>query len=130
MGSALYAVVSGGAPAAHSEHMDGSALAGALDALDSVAEELGLPKLLDFFSMDPEEAASLMEGGSPDDLPALQWFQPSKALPTVRALLKHVQEHPDEVQSAKRVLTDLTALEKILVGAQKGRAKFHLALDY
>lgn len=128
MSTALYAVVDKGS-AAESARMDGKALSGAIEQLDAVAEELGLPKLSTFLSMDPEEVAAV-GGLDPADLPPMQWFAPAKALPTVRALLEHVEKHPKAVGSAKRVTADLKALEELLVLAQKKKAKFRLAMDY
>lgn len=124
--SALYAVVHGGKRTGTYERLEGRHMGAALDPLSHLARELQLPELVGFFGMDPKKSRSVTEM-STGELPALKWFDPAKALPTVRGLMKHLREHPDaDLEALSDVLKELKTLEAILVLAQKNGAKFHL----
>ncbi len=114
--------------------MDGKMLARAAQTLDSAAERLGVQPLSQFISVDPEQAVDFVEGeGGPSgalETPPLRQFPAQEGLATVRALLAHVQSHPEGIFKPELVLQDLRDCERILAGAAQHQVKWHLEVDF
>ena len=110
-------------------HMSGKALAGAMDDLEALAEELGVPSLLSFFGASSEEYEELLDDmvGAPDLAPPPEpWFSAAEGLRTVRALLARLRAPEEEFVDA---LTDLEDMERILAIAEREQVRFHVAMD-
>ena len=107
--------------------MDGKSLAKHLESLDQAAGELGVRKLSEFVSLDPEQMADFMEGEGMGDmidkLSPLDQFSAQDGLATVRALLAHKPVHQGHV------LVDLQNCERILTAAAKHGVGWHFDID-
>ena len=108
--------------------MDGKSLSRNIDALDDAARELGVRRLSDFFSADPEQLESLMEVEGVDtgenDLPPLQQFSAQEGLATIRALASH------PVARTEGVAQDLRDCERILSAAAQHGVGWHFEIDF
>jgi hypothetical protein len=107
--------------------MNGKSLSKNSDALDAAARELGVPPLLEFYSIAPEEAIAFMEGEGVDvgdmKLPPLRQFSAAEGLATVRALLTRPEGQPEGVAE------DLRDCERILSAAEKHGIGWHFEID-
>lgn len=89
------------------------------------------PELLD----DLQALADLTANADPDATPPPeQWFDPKAAMPTVRALLDWLQQHPAAKLRAKPftrddVIADLRSVEDVLRDSARAGVRFHLAYD-
>ncbi len=95
MGATLYIVVEGEDPG-FDIFVNGRALARNEDALEKMAQRIGVKPLLEFFSADENSMALLLEEGAGDPewaktLPPPQWFSPEDGLITVCTLLDHLK---------------------------------------
>src|SRR6266568_7925014 len=91
MSASMYIVVQGEDPG-FDIFVNGHALARNEDALEKLAEKLGVKPLLEFFSADQNSMALLLEEGAGDPewaktLPPPQWFSPEDGLITICTLL-------------------------------------------
>ena len=98
MGATLYIVVEGEDPG-FDIFVNGRALARNEDALEKMAQRIGVKPLLEFFSADENSMALLLEEGAGDPewaktLPPPQWFSPEDGLITVCTLLDHLKASP------------------------------------
>src|SRR5262245_57532357 len=79
--------------------------------IDDLAERLGLEPRSSFFSRDPQAIAEYLRGlGAEPDLealPAEEWFDAAEGLTTVRGLLAHLREAPNDVPEPARIIADL-----------------------
>lgn len=109
----------------------GKALLFAQYHLEQFAREMELPALKSFFSNDPAQVAAYFrdQGLDPEqyDLPDEAWFEPSDALPTVRALANWLVDDPGPVQSLEKVRADLEAMLAVLTKADADGERFHIA---
>jgi hypothetical protein len=109
----------------------GKALLFAQHHLEEIARRLGLTPLKAYFSSDPSSvAAYLMDQGivaDADELAAEEWHEPGDALPTVRALLKALENPPVGLGQVERVRADLSAMEAVLTAATANGIRFHIA---
>ena len=133
MGAATYIVLE--TEAADIENLaDGKALSRAEHVLTPLARELGVTPLMDFFSLSTEDYATSAEEFNiptgPEGPPTEQWFAAEDGLRTVRALLAHVETHPELVDNPDRVLDDLRNFSDVLGAAQAKGLRWHLAVDY
>jgi len=102
--------------------MDGKHLATHIESLDSVARELGLRPLSEFYSVDPQEAADAIDMDINDvKLPPLEQYSAEDGLVTVRALLPRPEAQP--------VLHDLQDCERILTSAAQHGVGWHFQID-
>ena len=133
MGMGWHVALNRELPAAAAIAVDGKALIHRQHDLDEVAEQLGLPRVTDFVSVDPSAVARFLEqqGLNPDDypIPEEEWFAAAEALPTVRGLLGYLRATPDAMLDAFRIVRDLTAIEQILVIADTEEVQFHLVSE-
>jgi hypothetical protein len=113
------------------------AAAGALQALDRIAQELGVAKLSQFISEDPDnvydlvddedEAASVLSKLAP-----VQWAEPAEALPTIEKLIIQLISAGDApgVTNPAQVVADLRDLETILNYCTTRKAKFRFYHEF
>jgi len=112
--------------------VDGKAL-GRCSQLDRLAKQAGVRPLMEFFSQDPAEAKSFLEGEGlpvpPGGLPREQWFPSDDGLVTVRALLAQLAANPRAVPNAAAVVADLQEFETVLAALAAAGTRWHLAVD-
>ena len=158
MGVALYIVsekhIEGIATA-----INGKCLSQASEALDVLANQLGVKALMDFASQSVEDYYDVLgvpeecfdeetgtynraavekwrqeeEGDDyvplPEDADAT-WFEPTDGLVTVRRLLAHLQTDPSGIPDADGVVQDLQDCERVLESLQESGIRWHLAVDF
>jgi hypothetical protein len=133
MGMGWHVALNGVVAATAAIRVDGKALIHRQHDLDELAEQLNLPPLTDFVSVDPTAVAAFLQqqGLDPDDYPIPEeaWFAPGDALPTVEGLLAHLRAQPDAVLDAHRIVRDLAAIAEILRAAAAAQVEFHLVSD-
>jgi hypothetical protein len=105
MGSALY-IIAKKKSREFDMLMDGKALAKAEETLGAICTRIGAKRLMDFFSMNPDELADML-GDEVANAASEQWFEAKEGLATVRALLSYLERDADSVESAPRVIEDL-----------------------
>ncbi|MDB4907990.1 MAG: hypothetical protein JWO05_2774 [Gemmatimonadetes bacterium] len=120
--SAAYFPVIEGVHADNAPNVDGKALARASSLLESLASAAGVKPLTQFASMGGDEFGIFRDLGI--EAPPDQWFTATEGLATVRALRSAV----GDVGNAA-LLADLEALEGVLVSAERGGQRWHLAMD-
>jgi hypothetical protein len=127
-------------------------LVGDRKAMDALCSKLGVSSLSDFQSYDPQMVAQFLH--DPEAIkaavaksPPIQWFNPTDALPTVRALQAHyaqirfVQERGRRRKVAGKVewepldrtedlLRELRDLEAILSHATISGGKFRIFMGF
>ena len=135
MGAAMYVVLERDVPDLGSS-LDGKALSHADYVLSPLARRLGVTPLMDFFSMSREDAAAEAEqfntlaGLEEARVPDEQWFPAVEGPRTVRALVAHLEDHPDAVEAPGRVLDDLRDFADVLEEADRRGIRWHLGIDY
>jgi hypothetical protein len=111
--------------------VDGKSLPKARDELDTMAKQLAVTPLFEFFDASRDEMTVLLgeeaTEGWEDQEP--RWFAASEGLKTTTALINHVQSEPNSVPRADRVLQDLRNFEKILTKADTEDIRWHLSID-
>jgi hypothetical protein len=127
MGAALYIALEQPIPG-FDPFVDGKALSKASGQLDSIATELGVRPLMEFFSADPEMAAEFLPEGV--EAPPQVWFTAADGLATVSALQAHLGVNPYAVPRLDQVLTDLANMEQILTTASEHGVKWCLQIDF
>jgi hypothetical protein len=104
------------------------------DHLARLAQEAEVRPLMEFFSLNPEEALSMIEdlGGDPPegDLPPEQWFPASEGLETVRGLLAYLATHPDAADEVEALVEDLRQFEEVLGRLDAEGVSWHLSVDF
>jgi hypothetical protein len=135
MSASLYIVVEGEDPG-FDIFVNGHALARNEDALERLAESLGVPPLLQYFSADENSMCVLLEQGAGDpewarQLPEPQWFDPAQGLVTVQALIRYLSESPVSFGSETQpVLLELREYETVLAKTGKYHFQWHLAVSW
>ena len=135
MAASLYIVVEGEDPG-FDIFVNGHALARNEDALERLAESLGVAPLLQFFSADENSMCMLLEQGAGDPgwarhLPEPQWFDPAQGLVTVKALMRFLSETLASFGSETQpVLTELREYETVLAKTLKHHLRWHLAVSW
>lgn len=135
MAASLYIVVQGEDPG-FDIFVNGQALARNEDALEKLADHLGVSPLLNFFSADENSMALLLEqgAGNPDwarHLPQTQWFSASDGLLTVRTLLAYLVADPVALGSETLpVLHELREYQRVLHKAALRGLPWHLAVSW
>lgn len=122
--------------------VNGKAIANAMELLDQWARELGVREMMSFYSESHEESFGHIGEDVPPDMDecSIEWSDPNEGLATVRPLLQRVRSLTEEVLSTgerehRRVvkvsslLSDLAALEGVLVTAIEHGRRFRLRID-
>lgn len=135
MAASLYIVVEGEDPG-FDIFVNGHALARNEDALERLADRLGVSPLLEFFSADENSMALLLEqgAGNPEwasHLPEPQWFNPASGLITICALMDFLRNSPAALGSeTSPVLSELREYERVLRKAAHRDLRWHLAVSW
>lgn len=135
MAASLYIVVQGEDPG-FDTFVNGRALARNEDALEKLAERLGVSPLLEFFSADENSMALLVDqgAGNPEwarHLPEPQWFPAPDGLLTVRALIGFLTTNSAALGSETLpVLLELTEYECVLYKTARRGLLWHLAASW
>lgn len=135
MAASLYIVVEGEDPG-YDIFVNGRALARNEDALERLANRLGVSTLLDFFSADENSMALLLEqgAGNPEwarHLPAPQWFDPVDGLRTIATLAQFLEESPTALGSETHdVLQELREYGHVLLKTADHHLRWHLAVSW
>jgi hypothetical protein len=108
--------------------VNGKAVAKASAQLDFFAKEKGLPLLMKFFSISPEELAGFAKdhGVSLEQPPPQQWFSADDGLTTVNGLIDGAEKHKLDA----RVIADLREFQTVLEAAKKHDVRWHLVVDF
>ncbi len=117
--------------------VSGKALSWRIEALETLAQELGLSTLMSFFSTDESEVGDMIgleEGEALDFEVSEDWFNPTEALKTVRGVREYIRRNPGRLpdesgQSAEAVVGDLNDIETVLITAEQHGVRFHFAMD-
>jgi len=139
MAASLFIVVEGEDPG-FDIFVDGHALARNEDALGRLAARLRVRSLLDFFSVDEDSMALLLEQGGEecaperDDrqpMPEPQWFDASDGLLTVTALIKFLDTAPAALGSeTATALSELRQYQQVLRKAALRGLRWHVAVSW
>lgn len=131
----MYIVVEGEDPG-FDIYVNGRALARNEDALEKLAQRLGVKPLLEFFSADQNSMALLLEegAGNPDwakTLPPPQWFTGDEGLVTVHALLDYMRDAPGAFGAdTAQVISELEQYETVLKKAANRGLRWQLAVSW
>jgi hypothetical protein len=135
MSATLYIVVEGEDPG-FDIFVNGRALARNEDALEKMAQRLGVKPLLEFFSADENSMALLLEEGAGDPewaktLPPPQWFSPEDGLITVCTLLDHLKSSPTALGTeTPSVLREMEEFERVLRKTAQRHMRWQLAVSW
>jgi hypothetical protein len=135
MGATLYIVVEGEDPG-FDIFVNGRALARNEDALEKMAQRIGVKPLLEFFSADENSMALLLEEGAGDPewaktLPPPQWFSPEDGLITVCTLLDHLKASPTALGTeTPAVLREMEEFERVLRKTAQRQMRWQLAVSW
>ncbi len=135
MGATLYIVVEGEDPG-FDIFVNGRALARNEDALEKMAQRIGVKPLLEFFSADENSMALLLEEGAGDPewaktLPPPQWFSPEDGLITVCTLLDHLKaRRPRWEQRPRQFLREMEEFERVLRKTAQRQLRWQLAVSW
>jgi hypothetical protein len=116
--------------------VNGRALARNEDALEKLAQKLGVKPMLEFFSADENSMALLLEEGAGDPewaktLPPPQWFSPEDGLITVCTLLDFLREHPVALGSETASVTKETEeFERVLRKTAQRHLRWQLGVSW
>lgn len=115
-------------------YVNGHALSKEEQTLDNIARGLEVTPLMEFFSMDPEEAAGFIEDGGGDpsgiDFADEQWFDAADGLKTVEALLAHFAAKPDALPNSAEAVAELKEWRAVLQRAAADGVGWHLEVDF
>ncbi len=131
----MYIVVEGEDPG-FDIFVNGRAVARHEDALEKLAQKLGVKPMLEFFSADENSMALLLEEGAGDPewaktLPPPQWFSPEDGLITVCTLLDFLREHPMALGSETgAVVKETEEFERVLRKTAHRHLRWQLAVSW
>ncbi|MBT9330666.1 hypothetical protein [Paracidobacterium acidisoli] len=135
MSASMYIVVEGEDPG-YDIFVNGHALARNEDALEKLAERLGIKPMLEFFSADENSMALLLEEGAGDPewaktLPPPQWYTPEDGLVTIGTLLDFLKDAPMSLGSETApVMSELEEYERVLRKTALRSLRWHLAVSW
>ena len=135
MAASFYIVVEGEDPG-FDIFVNGRALARNEDALEKMAQRIGVQPLLEFFSADQNSMALLLEEGAGDPewaktLPSPQWFSPEDGLITVCALLNHLRASAAVLGSeTSAVMREIEEFERVLLKTAERQLRWQLAVSW
>jgi hypothetical protein len=135
MSASMYIVVEGEDPG-FDIFVNGRMLARNEDALEKLAERLGVRPLLEFFSADQNSMALLLDEGAGDPewaktLPPPQWFAPQDGLETIAALAEFLRDTPAFLGSdTGNVVRELEEFERVLRKTAVRNLKWQLAVSW
>jgi len=127
---AYYIVLEKSIPGVEATGLDGRSLSAHNVKLEALARQAGVPPLLTFFSLNPEELAKFLEDhqvGESVQIPEERWFSAEEGLNTVSALLKSLAEMP--TTEASILAKELAEFQQILQAAGSRNVRWHLGID-
>jgi hypothetical protein len=131
----MYIVVEGEDPG-FDIFVNGRALARNEDALERLAQRLGIKPLLEFFSADENSMALLLDEGAGDPewartLPPPQWFAPDDGLISMCTLLDFLRENPMALGSETLpVVKEMEEFERVLRKTAQRHLRWQLAVSW
>jgi hypothetical protein len=131
----MYIVVEGEDPG-FDIFVNGRALARNEDALERLAQRLGIKPLLEFFSADENSMALLLDEGAGDPewaktLPPPQWFAPEDGLISMCTLLDFLRENPMALGSETLpVVKEMEEFERVLRKTAQRHLRWQLAVSW
>lgn len=102
--------------------VDGKMLTRQLDAVNKIADKLGMKRFEDYAFQD------LSEFGGPELEP--QWFDASEGVKWSTALLEALRDDPGNVKEVDAVIEDLQDYVRVFKEADQRGLKWHLELDF
>jgi hypothetical protein len=113
--------------------VNGKAVAHALEELDALCDQAGLPKLENFMGQSMDEFAELLDDDI--ELPAGEefqatWFEPEDGIVFIDTLVQAIRSDPGAVSDREEVLEDLSEYKNVLTQTAAIAAKWHLAIDF
>jgi hypothetical protein len=108
--------------------VNGKAVAQGGEKLDTLAKQKGVPTLMSFFSVSPEELVGFAEdhGVKLKQQSSEKWFSAEDGLNTVNSLI----EEGEKRQLDSRTIADLREFQKVLEVAKQNGVGWHLAVDF
>ncbi len=131
----MYIVVEGEDPG-FDIFVNGRTLARNEDALEKLAERLGVKPLLEFFSADENSMAVLLDEGAGDPewaktLPPPQWFSPQDGLETISTLHDYLVDAPAALGAdTANVVRELEEFQRVLRKTEMRDLKWQLAVSW
>ncbi len=135
MAASMYIVVEGEDPG-FDIYVNGRALARHEDAVEKLAQSLGVRPLIDFFSADENSMSLLIEEGAGNSelikrLPPTQWYFGAEGLSTVEALLGALRDEPQKLGTeGPQVLEELEEYARVLRKTDERGLRWHLAVSW
>ena len=135
MAASMYIVVEGEDPG-FDIFVNGRSLARHEDALEKLALRQGVKPLIEFFSADENSMSLLIEEGAGNQelihrLPPPQWYSPDDGLITVQALVRALEDEPQQLGSeGEQVLSELLEYRKVLEKTKSRDLRWHLAVSW
>ncbi len=135
MSASMYIVVEGEDPG-FDIFVNGRTLARNEDALEKLAERLGVKPLLEFFSADQNSMAVLLDEGAGDPewaktLPPPQWFSPVDGLDTISTLREYLRDAPATLGAdTAKAVKELEEFERVLGKTALRNLKWQLAVSW
>ena len=135
MAASMYIVVEGEDPG-FDIFVNGRSLARHEDALERLALQLRVKPLIEFFSADENSMSLLIEEGAGNKeliqrLPPPQWYSPGDGLITVQALVRALEDEPQQLGSeGEQVLSELLEYRKVLEKTRSRDLRWHLAVSW
>lgn len=135
MAASMYIVVEGEDPG-FDIFVNGRALARNEDAIEKLALRLDVRPLIEFFSADENSMSLLIEEGAGNRelmhrLPPPQWYAASDGLATVEALIRALEDEPQQLGSeGEQVLSELLEYRRVLQKARDRQVRWHLAVSW
>jgi hypothetical protein len=127
---AYYIVLEKSIPGVEATGLYGRSLSAHNVKLEALARQAGVPPLLTFFSLNPEELAKFLEDhqvGESVQIPEERWFSAEEGLNTVSALLKSLAEMP--TTEASILVKELAEFQRVLQAAGPRNVRWHLGID-
>jgi len=112
--------------------VNGKAIAHAIEELDQLCEQAGLPRLESFIGQSAEDVAELLgeDIDWPEDEEAEHvWHTADSGIAYIEALIHAIRNMQHGSQASDEVLEDLEEYKNVLEQAKEVGAKWHLALD-
>ena len=131
----MYIVVQGEDPG-FDIFVNGRALARHEDALEKIAEGLGVRPLIEYFSADENSMSLLIEEGAGNPelirrLPPPQWYPADAGLGTVDALIEALSDEPHQLGTeGPLVLEELKEYQRVLRKTDERGLRWHLAVSW
>lgn len=102
--------------------VDGKMLTQQLEAVNEVADKLGLKRFEDYAFQD------LSEFGGPESEP--EWFGASEGVKWASMILQQLRDDPGATKNIEAVIEDLEDYVRVFEEAEKRDLKWHLELDF